>query len=168
MCRYSKPCWKSYLGSGKYLKQAIKKHGRENFSREIIKECSTLEEMVKYETIFLKEYNCAENFNWYNIMSTGYATNGFLGKKHSKKSNEQRSIALKGKKRPPHIAEAVRKAHTGKKLPKERIEEIKLLMNTNHPTAKKVLINNTFFKSIAQAQKELNLSYYMVNKLNML
>ena len=36
--------WKSYLGSGIYLKRAINKYGEENFTREIIEECETKEQ----------------------------------------------------------------------------------------------------------------------------
>ena len=35
----------NYLGSGVFLKQAIKKYGRENFTREILEECDSLEEL---------------------------------------------------------------------------------------------------------------------------
>lgn len=38
-----------YLGSGKILKNSIKKHGLENHNRIIIKFCSSREELVKYE-----------------------------------------------------------------------------------------------------------------------
>lgn len=43
----------NYLGSGKLLQAAIKKHGRENFVREIVLECSTEEEMDLAEKILV-------------------------------------------------------------------------------------------------------------------
>jgi hypothetical protein len=38
-----------YLGSGTILKTAIKKYGKENFKREIIKECSSDKEAYELE-----------------------------------------------------------------------------------------------------------------------
>lgn len=160
MCRYSKPNWRSYIGSGKYLKQAIKKYGKKNFNREIIKECKTLEELVKDETFFLKKYNCATNMNWYNIMSSGYATNGFFGKKHTPESNKKRSEALKGKKRPRFIGEAVRKARLGKKLPKEWVENaVKKRRGANHCRAREIIINDIKYPTITEASKSLGIPY---------
>ena len=41
--------WYSYLGSGKYLKRAIKKYRRENFSRNIVCFCYSEDELNKSE-----------------------------------------------------------------------------------------------------------------------
>lgn len=38
-----------YLGSGTLMRRAIRKHGPDNFSRRIIKECSSAEEMYSLE-----------------------------------------------------------------------------------------------------------------------
>ena len=44
-----------YLGSGVAIKNAIKKYGKQNFSREIIKNFQTREEMYEYEKSFVTE-----------------------------------------------------------------------------------------------------------------
>ena len=46
--------WKDYLGSGKHLKNAINKYGRENFSKEIIEECETKELLNEREKYWIK------------------------------------------------------------------------------------------------------------------
>ena len=32
-CRFSNPRWKTYIGSGKLIKIAIKKYGKENYTK---------------------------------------------------------------------------------------------------------------------------------------
>ena len=63
--------WKNYLGSGTILKSAIKKYGKENFSRNIVQICYSAEELNKAEydlTIFL---NVVEDPDWYNLKEGG-------------------------------------------------------------------------------------------------
>ncbi len=59
-----------YLGSGKYLKSAIAKYGRENFERTILHECSSAEEMYALENkIVDKEF--LKQSNVYNLKLGG-------------------------------------------------------------------------------------------------
>ncbi|MCR4661666.1 MAG: GIY-YIG nuclease family protein [Clostridia bacterium] len=62
----------SYLGSGKILKYAINKYGKENFKLEILEECDSqqkLNEREKYWIKILKNENC------YNISDGGNGGN---------------------------------------------------------------------------------------------
>lgn len=68
----------SYLGSGKLLKQAIKKYGKENFKREILQECSTFEELCKAEDYWITKYNAVESENFYNLNKGGMGGNSEL------------------------------------------------------------------------------------------
>ena len=45
----------NYLGSGKILKFALKKYGIENFKKEILEECLTLDELNELEKYGPKE-----------------------------------------------------------------------------------------------------------------
>ena len=60
----------SYLGSGKYLKAAIKKYGKNNFEKEIIEYCSNLDELNNREVFWLKKLQCKSDDNFYNIIDT--------------------------------------------------------------------------------------------------
>lgn len=86
-----------YLGSGKILKYAIKKYGRENFERKIIRECLPEENLILEEK-YIKKYKTLDP-NGYNISETG----GYLIytedlKNKLSKSRKKHSGPNKGKK----------------------------------------------------------------------
>lgn len=112
-CRYNKVGWRSYLGSGTYLKRALKKYGRDMFVRETIAEAATREELTKLENHYLTEFNAAADPNWYNVSPRANSTRGFSGYSHSPERNEQVAAKLRGRKRPTHVGDAVRAARTG-------------------------------------------------------
>lgn len=61
---------RSYLGSGTYLKSALKKYGRENFKKYIIDVAGSKYYLGHLEALYIKYYfgeNCAISPNWYNI-----------------------------------------------------------------------------------------------------
>lgn len=47
----------TYLGSGTVIEQAIKKYGRKNFVRKILKVCFTVNQLNGYETYYILKYN---------------------------------------------------------------------------------------------------------------
>jgi len=66
-----------YLGSGDILKQAIKKHGRKNFKREILIYCLSCQKHIDFfEQKFIKELNSISP-NGYNITKGGGGMVGF-------------------------------------------------------------------------------------------
>ena len=65
----------NYIGSGKLLKQAIKKYGKENFERTVLQECQTFEELSASEIYWIKFYNGVEDSNFYNLTSGGFGGN---------------------------------------------------------------------------------------------
>lgn len=67
-----------YLGSGKLLKQAIKKYGRNNFKKETLEICETLEQANEKEKFYIKKYNAIEDENFYNLAEGGQEGAGFL------------------------------------------------------------------------------------------
>ncbi len=56
-----------YLGSGLHLVRAIEKYGRENFSRKIIEECDSEEELQEKERYYIDLYDAVNSPNYYNI-----------------------------------------------------------------------------------------------------
>lgn len=60
---------KTYLGSGKILKQAIDKYGKENFKKEILEYCIDLVHLDEREIYWIDKYNAIEN--GYNLTEGG-------------------------------------------------------------------------------------------------
>jgi group I intron endonuclease len=60
----------NYFGSGKYIYSAIKKHGKENFTKEIIDSAETKDELNEKEKYWIKFYNCKDP-NGYNLTDGG-------------------------------------------------------------------------------------------------
>ena len=85
-----------YLGSGKYLKAAIKKYGKENFTKEILEECQSIEELNLAEIKWLKKLKCKDSPNFYNATDT--LTPSRHGRKLSEEHKKKISESNKGKK----------------------------------------------------------------------
>ena len=92
----------SYLGSGVALNKAIKKYGRENFTKQVLKVCETLMEAEHLEKLYVEKH--LGDRNCYNMTEGGKGSwahtwdsnlrklraaealkgkNGFKGKKHT-------------------------------------------------------------------------------------
>ena len=87
----------SYWGSGKHISYSIKKHGKENFSREIIEWCDSRESLCKKEKEWIEKLDSRNPNIGYNIAPGGYGAglagekNGMYGKKHTEETKEKMS-----------------------------------------------------------------------------
>lgn len=59
--------WASYFGSNTELQEDVKKHGVENFRREILKMCYTLGEMSYWETYEIFVRHAVPSPEYYNV-----------------------------------------------------------------------------------------------------
>lgn len=87
----------SYLGSGKLLHIAIKKYGKENFSKIILENCSTKELLDEREIYWIEKTNALNNKN-YNMAKggTGGDTLRYCFEEYKQYVNEKRTASLKG------------------------------------------------------------------------
>lgn len=91
-CIYSRQNdWKEYLGSGTYLKRAIKKYGRENFVKVILEEAYSDEELNRMEEEYILRFNAVDSPQYYNIKLTAIGGDIFT---HNPKREEIRQMRI--------------------------------------------------------------------------
>lgn len=96
-CKSSEEKSSEYLGSGIYLKKAIKKYGIENFKKEIVESCNSIANLNKREIFWIKKLNTIKL--GYNISEGGDGGNTRMGYTKTKYIQwlKRKSDALKGK-----------------------------------------------------------------------
>lgn len=134
-----------YIGSGIALKNAINKYGKENFTREIIENCKTKEELDSREKFWIEYYNATESEDFYNITSGGDGGFGsgknspWYGKHLSDETKEKLSKIKSGENNPFYgktHSDEVKKKLSEKALnqrhSKETREKMSKSMKENH------------------------------------
>lgn len=96
----------SYYGSGKLIKQAIEKHGKENFKKEILEETKKDARLV--EQNYLKKVDAESNPEYYNMTNDAVGSNF-----HSEEGRLSVSEKLTGRKLPKETREKISKNKTG-------------------------------------------------------
>ena len=130
----------NYKGSGKIIKQALKKYGKENFSRVDLAVFDNKEECHYWEGFYIQMYKTEVKYGGYNISPKGgLGTPGCLI--HTQESKDKISkncsfrrpeviekIRIKqiGRKRSSHFCEITGNIHRGKKVS----DESRSLMST--------------------------------------
>lgn len=147
----------TYLGSGTILKNAIKKYGIENFKKEIIEECETLEELNEREYYWIQKYNAVESNEFYNLVDGGHGGGDNLSNhphldEIRKKISIGTSKAQMGRKHSKETIEKIRKSNIGiKKSP--HTEEWKLEISSKLKGKKKPERSEEHRKNISDANK---------------
>lgn len=62
---------KRYFGSGKLIRQAIKKYGKENFTRETLRICETQCQLDFWEIHYIKKFNSRDPLIGLNMKKGG-------------------------------------------------------------------------------------------------
>ncbi len=93
-----KEAWTDYLGSGIRLNRAIDKYGKINFSKEIIENCKTAEELNEREKYWIEYYDAVKSDEFYNIAPGGDGGNTIAGytEEQRKALSNKLSVMRKG------------------------------------------------------------------------
>ena len=137
-----------YIGSGVYLKRAIKKYGKENFIKKILFVYTSEDDMNNKEIELVNE-KLVENHSYYNLAYGGQGGQIILTKNHPlyeetcrkisesklktfkqisetvKLLHKQKKVGMYGKKQSEHQKETVSLFLTGKKQTDEHIKNHK-------------------------------------------
>jgi group I intron endonuclease len=154
--------WQTYLGSGIHLKSAIKKHGKENFIREILCNAFTKDDLNFLETYFITEFNAVEDRAFYNVAKGATSTGGFRNKTHTDETKtkirekcQDRVISEKMKEHCRNIGKA--------KKTQEQIEKHRAAISGDkHFRAKGVTIDEVFYPTITAAHEATGISRYKI------
>jgi len=148
--------WKEYLGSGILLTRAIKKHGKENFIRNIIAISYSEEEINTLEKIWIENYDAVKSDSFYNIADGGFAGNTYAGKTEEEMNiiktkisiaNKGENNVLYGKHHSDKTKRKISEATKGKIVTEETKKKMsKNTKGSNNPMAKEVICLNTLKK----------------------
>ena len=94
----------NYLGSGKIIRQAIEKYGKDNFSVELLEKCDSLDALNEKEKYYIEYYNSQNLTIGYNIsfggdggITWGNDKHPFKDKHHTEESKRKNSEHCKGR-----------------------------------------------------------------------
>jgi len=111
-----------YLGSGKLLKLAIKKYGKENFSKRILKEFDDKVSARAYERELIEELDAIDDPTYYNLVAGGFG-GSIKGGKLTDETKKKISKALTGRKRSKETIKKVTEKLKGYEWTEEDIEK---------------------------------------------
>jgi group I intron endonuclease len=146
----------NYLGSGKpALSNAIKKYGKENFSRDILEICDPSLNLLLEEK-YIKKFNTLVP-NGYNISPTGGLNGGGHHSEESKRKISKSSIGKpptrKGVKLSKETKEKLRISHLGKNHSEESKKKISESKLGQISPRKGVILSKETRKKISEAKK---------------
>lgn len=88
--------WEKYLGSGRYLKEDIKKYGKDKFTKTIIKDYYTTEELEKAEEELILKTNAVYDDNYYNVKLSSVGGDIFTTNPRKEEIREMRKQQMRG------------------------------------------------------------------------
>jgi group I intron endonuclease len=156
---YMKNGWERYLGSGKLLLRAIRKYGRTSFSREIIYESFSKEDLDAAERSVIRSLSAVESEAFYNLSPGGSGTSfGFMGKKHSADTRARMCASARKENSRRQITDKLRKATSengknsiGKLIAYRR--SIGYQTGAEHPRSIPVTVDGVLYNSVSAAKE---------------
>jgi len=148
----------NYIGSGKILKQAINKYGKDNFKKEILEICYSKEHLNEREIYWIDKLNARERNIGYNISSGGVYGDTISTHPNREEIKKKISKSNKGKKRSLETRKKLSKSLMGHIVTEEtKLKMSKTRKEKNYKPSK---------KNIEKTIKRLKENHSGVNNIN--
>ena len=131
----------TYIGSGKLFQRAVRKYGKKNFKREILRRCETLHELRIWEHVYIKLFHAQDLEKGYNIADGDVNTTEYnpskrpevrkkisechKGKKLSEGTKKKMSLSSPHRKWTEEDKKKLRDAMTGRKFTEEHKQKLR-------------------------------------------
>lgn len=124
----------TYLGSGELFIKALRKYGKNNFKRDILRYCYTLHELKIWEYFFIKRYKSQNESIGYNIAD---------GDVNSSEYNPAKLPEVRKR-----MSQSIKKAYMNAELRSKKSNDTKIYFLNNSEARKKLSeINKECFKN---------------------
>ena len=158
--RWSEHKCKSKTGKS-HLHNAIRKYGIDSFNIDLVKKCSTENEMYKLEVYLIAKYQTNNPKYGYNNSIGGEKSS--MGKTLSKETKEKISKYQRGRKRKPHsmsTKEKMRESAKGRDMSKaiEASSRLRKGKPSHNRVRVRLLETGEEFESITQASEHFGIS----------
>jgi hypothetical protein len=152
-----------YMGSGKYIKAAIKKHGKENFTKEVLHVFETEAEMNIKEKELITEEFVSRN-DTYNAGVGGEGGPHFKGKRHSPESRKK--MATFGKVLTEEARNKISEANRKRKFSEETKRKLSDIAKARYSGIKKVKPEKQKYVMTEQHKAKIALSVKNSGSIN--
>lgn len=139
--------WEKYLGSGVYLKRAIKKYGKENFVKVILEEAYSDDELRKLEEDYIKRFDAVDSPQYYNIKMTSMGGDCFSHNPRKEEIRQMRVQQMSGEGNHQY----------GKPKTEKMINSVK------EANSRAVNVDGVEYKSQSAAARELGMAVSVMN-----
>lgn len=124
----------SYIGTGKALKKAIEKYGKENFIRYTLYKAESPEELDKMEIAFISAFRATQRDDYYNIAEGGAVNRTLCGKNNPYYGKTGSAHPCYGRKHTPEELRKMSESQKGRSwfMPEETKKKISEIMKKNN------------------------------------
>lgn len=146
------PSKHNYYGSGVLIKKAVKKYGKENFTKEILEIFDNENDALQAEIRYIKKFNALEDDNFYNLSTGGEGMEGMKMTEEIKKKMSESSKGIKssmyGKTHSQETKEKMSKSRKGKLKSEEwrkKISEGQRGAKNHNSKRTSIMVDNTIY-----------------------